>query len=762
MTAGQERAVSELRSLHVADPDGFQIVGLPAEVNSWVKAVISLKIGVIETADGGLDLRDREEFTLHIPPDFPFDYPSLTVSHSRFASFPHVVWSKNLCLYQSKIEWNPSDGLYGFFDRLKLWLGRAAVNDMDPIEGPLEPPHHNTDFSQLPFVIRSNAPVAAGESWLGVAELKKHPNRVELVGWNDLSGAVPENFHLALAAILSEPLPMEFPSKGADLFEAFTHRGIDGDRILRYLALAALITPEGEPIHLVLGLPMRRAADGTGRLHIAVWTTDAKYGKSLRAVVPKDTDDELLKTLRQDVSDALRAVFERMPIKWCRVFEDRGEIIVRRDSGRPLSWLNGKRVLVLGCGALGSWAAEIIARASPSHIDLVDNSLVKPGLLTRQNFTLSDIASPKPIALANRINSIASNVTVGSSNSDAHTYLFADLDRLNSYDIICDFTANSIFHMKLERDWLDLKGRSPLVLSFAIDAEARRILCVVLDRNSVGGIWDGYVRLKQRLCVEVYRTDFTTAFYSNNATQNLFQPEPGCSDPTFIGSTADVTNLLSAALNLALGQKPTRESPIGIVLSAPQQSGLAGALDIRSLPPIDEFRVTRYRVRISRKVYAEARSWVHHNNRIRSSQFETGGLLWGMWDDAANVIWIFDLSGPPPDSVHKPSYFVCGAEGTIEEHRKRVSDSYGVVGFIGFWHTHPAMTSQQSHDDMVTMAELVARIRGNQRRAMMLIFGQSGDGGMANINIYESQSSGATVELLSVGVAEIKLDQTVL
>jgi hypothetical protein len=37
-----------------------------------------------------------------------------------------------------------------------------------------------------------------------------------------------------------------------------------------------------------------------------------------------------------------------------RVLEDRPEITGRRDEGLPSNWLAGKRVLVLGCGALGA------------------------------------------------------------------------------------------------------------------------------------------------------------------------------------------------------------------------------------------------------------------------------------------------------------------------------------------------------------------------------------------------------------------------
>ena len=53
-----------------------------------------------------------------------------------------------------------------------------------------------------------------------------------------------------------------------------------------------------------------------------------------------------------------------------RVLENRPEITRRRDEGSPPAWLAGKRVLVLGCGALGAPAAEACVRAGAAALHL--------------------------------------------------------------------------------------------------------------------------------------------------------------------------------------------------------------------------------------------------------------------------------------------------------------------------------------------------------------------------------------------------------
>jgi hypothetical protein len=763
VTNGQQRAARELERLNAAGGAAFGLIDKPTIIENNLVATISLQIGAIEMKDGGLDLRDREEFILCVPPEFPFEQPRLYVEHSRFAGFPHVIWTHRLCLYQSKVEWNPSAGLYGFFNRLKLWLGKAAINDMDPVEGPLEPPHHNTDFSEKPFVVLADAPCAAGKSWVGLAKLETFPNRIDLTDWVDLASDWPEQGKLAFAVILPESLPMEFPSKGRDLFREMEKAGMDRERMIRNLAIAAWFSSEGESMHFVLGLPMRRAKDGSRRIHIAVWTTDAETAKSLKLVLPQDTDTDAIRKLRSDLSSSIANIFEASAIKWTKVIEDRSEILVRRDNGTPISWFMGKRVLILGCGALGSWTAEIVARAKPSAIHLVDNAdaIVKPGILARQNFERPDIGNTKANALAQRLDAITSSCNIVPNNSEGHAFIVEDKERLRNYDVVIDCTASSILQMKLERDWASFSGKTPPFVSLIIDSQAKHCLCVALPKDSAGGIWDAYLSLKSLLCIEGSRPDVIKAFYSDKATEKLFQPEPGCSDPTFIGSTADVVGLTSNALNAVFKIQP-RNTSIGIALSTPETNGPARILDLKELPQFIDTVAGKYKVRIAAGIFTLARGWVKQNNRRRKPDYETGGLLWGFWDDAIQTIWIFDLSGPPPDSQHEPAHFTCGIKGTSEEHKFRMSRTYGACGFVGHWHTHPDLPSQQSGIDIGNMANLVSSVGQNQKRSIMLIFGRTHGMATAGIYVYESESLLSNGDVVSVGMSQLNLEKPVV
>lgn len=755
-TAGQQRAIQELERLGSIDPNDFELIDKPLLFEDWLFATVSIRLGLIEQRVGGLDLREREQFILWIPPDFPFDRPRLTISHDRFAGFPHVTWKRSICLYQSSVEWNPSDGLYGFFDRLRLWLSKAAINDMDSIEGPLEPPHHNIDGAQNPFVIRANAPCPPGESWHGLAVLRKNPGYTELVNWKSFSEEWPTEGQPAFAVMLPNTLPMEFPTKGGELFRELEKAGMGHDEILRNLALAALLTPEKEPLYLVVGLPMRRASDGSLRQHIAIWTASSETAGYLRKVLPDESDSQDLLNIRKELGDAIMAVFELSNITWCKILEDREEIVVRRDSGTPVSWFSGKKVLILGCGALGSWIAEIVARANPRQLDLVDNSLVKPGILARQNFELQHIGLNKSIALASRLKAVAFGCSVIPYPEEAHKFLLSDIARFQDYDVGIDCTASNIFQMKLERDWPKFNSQNPYLISLIIDTQARHTLCVVVPQNALGGIWNAYLGLKLRLTNENRLSSVTSAFYSTRATISMFQPEPGCSDPTFVGSTADILGLASNALNWAISNLQGINPGGALALSVPVANSKWASESIE-LPRFHEVQAGNYRIRILPSIFTQAKAWIKQNHRYRSSKHETGGLLWGTWDDAIGVIWLLDLSGPPSDSKHDPGHFICGVKGTHEEHIRRSDQSYGACGFVGHWHTHPSLPSYQSHEDMSSMISLVSSVGQNQKKSLMLILGSAHGMDTVGAYVYESRSLMKNNELISVGSAQFAL-----
>src|SRR6185295_6174271 len=101
------------------------------------------------------------------------------------------------------------------------------------------------------------------------------------------------------------------------------------------------------------------------------------------------------------------------------VSDQRPQVATRRDATRPVTWLNGKRVVVLGCGGLGAPVAEFCIRAGARKVRLVDNGEVTPGVLVRQPYTYAEIGRPKAEALAQRLRTVAPRVTAEARRVDA-------------------------------------------------------------------------------------------------------------------------------------------------------------------------------------------------------------------------------------------------------------------------------------------------------------------------------------------------------
>jgi len=101
------------------------------------------------------------------------------------------------------------------------------------------------------------------------------------------------------------------------------------------------------------------------------------------------------------------------------------------------------RVLIIGCGALGSAQAESLARAGVGHLRIVDRDFVEASNLQRQTmFTERDAEEriPKAVAARNHIQEINSDIQVEAEVTDVNHSNIEQL--LNSCAVVIDGTDN--------------------------------------------------------------------------------------------------------------------------------------------------------------------------------------------------------------------------------------------------------------------------------------------------------------------------------
>ncbi|MBI4176744.1 MAG: ThiF family adenylyltransferase [Candidatus Aenigmarchaeota archaeon] len=89
-------------------------------------------------------------------------------------------------------------------------------------------------------------------------------------------------------------------------------------------------------------------------------------------------------------------------------------------------------VCIIGCGALGSASAELLARAGTGTIKLIDRDFVEMSNLQRQHlFDENDIDNPKAPQLAEKLKMINSSIRIG--------YAVTDFNGMNAENLVKGF-----------------------------------------------------------------------------------------------------------------------------------------------------------------------------------------------------------------------------------------------------------------------------------------------------------------------------------
>ncbi|MBI5861036.1 MAG: ThiF family adenylyltransferase [Rhodocyclales bacterium] len=740
LSQGQQLALRQLNDI-VANSNGVLEVLEPATESKskgfiWIR--LSLETKNYRTGNG-LAFRDRERISLHLHPDFPFKKPDIYFTHTRFIGTPHVQWGNSICLYQSsEMEYDPSDGMFGFFDRVEQWVRAAGKGELDPDDAPLHPPVAYTTSSSR-FVVRADTPTGIADNgiWIGRADLRKiRDDRFDLIGWTNLDdwGDADPGHPIAAAILFDKPLATEFPTKVNDLFKLVENEGLSFGLLYSLLKLFSLVGSEEEHAYFVLGAPMRRKAAGEPlRPHLTVWEIGPDTLKTLRAMVRSKGEDEAAR-------DELVKWMVEAEVRWCSVLEDRPEIVIRRDGGTLLASLSGKRVVLLGCGALGSAVAEMVLRSGAAKLRLVDCGIVKPGILARQRYADSDIGSAKVNALQVHLQVIGLECVVTADNGNLANQALSRFD-FKEWDLVIDATASASVTHRIEEE---LKAQNlPIpMLSMSVSAAAEcGSLLVKMPQYS----W-GLHHIARQAKLEAFAKDtghsLVKAFWPERETVKVFQPEPGCSAPTFIGSAADIDHHAAGLLNLGLSRIES------LALDA-------ASLDLVAAPwsRLDDSK--RHRLSYTFKGYARHNEQRHcyavlrsdvaaldmtaelkRITRTRSNKIETGGLIFGEIDDAHRVIWVDSVSGPPPDSTASETQFLCGTAGTKEFNAFKVAASGKSSRFIGIWHTHPISRGRPSQDDLHAMLALLHFQEFPPRQVVMLIVGYAATRREENYYLY--------------------------
>jgi integrative and conjugative element protein (TIGR02256 family) len=758
--------------------------------------IVDLDTSGIEHEDGGIRIRDREWFEITVAPGFPFDVPSVKSTHKRWLRTPHVHYGRTMCLYAAtSVEWNPADGMGGYIERLTEWLERAAAGDLDPEGRPLHPPVVYAKYENGRLIVHPDLgdrvpwmPDGTGtEPATLVAWCVAVGKRVDVLEWLDLPTARArvaaggdDLFRdgrpvvLIRAVLICDEFGFEFPTQVAALSEGLAESGYGKEQLLSDIATLTVINvelrnkqleadakaagelwdeyddPADRPLFtaMIVGTPSRRPEGEQRRAHIAAWKLDG-FGSDVTTLFSSvrgsaaETEGEIQEKfveLTGRAKDLAFSWFDHAKLQWMRVMEDRPEVTRRRDAATPASWLDGKRVLVLGAGALGGPVTEACVRAGVKELSVADKGLVTPGLMVRQLFAETDIGRAKAYPLVERFSKIRAGLNPVPIVGNVRTEVFGPGEDLSAYDLVIDATADASVRAVVERARKSATYRPPLV-TVVIGHDAERGLVTVNLPEASGAGLDAFRKLAIHASSGTPGwADIADEFFPAEVRQDHFFPEPGCSDPTFVGSYAQTSALAGMLLHEALtvlahteAGSSQADNPTSFVSAV--RLGEAAVVHGTSRHSwhadlVQQDVSNTFEVRVSREALAEIRAEVRRGARLRDPDVETGGMLLGTFDDATGIVHVDRASGPPPDSLLSEVHFQHGIEGTEERVKAELNGSRRVTGFVGFWHSHPNSQARPSATDEQGMAKVVGP-NGSPQRALMMIVGGGGHPGVA-------------------------------
>lgn len=733
---GQKIALDQLERIAEADGSAIRIIDVEDkdDANALLKVDVSMDCRHYEQVPDGLPLHARESVRLSIPSDFPFKALSVTTAHTRFLGFPHVQWGNYLCLYQSTTtQWIPSRGMFGLFEQLDDWLRRGALNELDDPEGPLHPPVAYR-VSDTTICVQADTPGDDAWPWFGAAVLtERKPRLLEVRDWREAHDLAPGQL-FAPAMLLDFEFPFEYPRTLRYLLLYMEKRGVETSRVLVHLMLAADRLPAGQALQVCIGAPSRAVAGNVDeRLqHLQFWEIEPDDVAKLRAastacdVSQQFQGQETPAEIQALINSVFESLFEwqkNSRVRWCSVIENRSEIVTRRDEGTAVDWFRGKRVAIWGCGAVGGAIAEHLARAGAAKLALYDNKLVMPGILVRQNFVEADVNTPKAEALKTRLDAIATSVDITAHRIDLITQTLNQPDWTDGVDIVIDATASLHVRAKLEVI-IKRHPTSVPVAAMMISGGARHGVVVLSPVGYGAGPFDVLRRTGLAAMNRDWLSSWVRAFWTSETDEPTRQPEPGCSDPTFVGSHADVAGLSARMLNAVADSLTDEDEPhaIGYLFAKDNQ---AKTDHIFRFPSDIRIQDEGLEFRIATNAWRDVNGWIRSGARERSPTDETGGLLFGEFDEALGIAWVTHISGPPSDSTFSPERFNCGTEGTRELCDAHDKGSHGVVRYVGTWHSHPVSPAEPSVTDYAGIGSIFAAAPTQGAHQLMVIVGNA-------------------------------------
>ncbi|MBX3408216.1 MAG: ThiF family adenylyltransferase [Phycisphaeraceae bacterium] len=323
----------------------------------------------------------------------------------------------------------------------------------------------------------------------------------------------------------------EAPGTWAELWQCIAKSGVNPESLLRP-ALAPL--RDGMTHTLLVGFPIPLlVGEAPAFMHWQPLQLPARVTSPKPASGFRGNEQGLWSR------DQTMTLQGKTPLTWLNGQNWNPEVLGAR--GRLSAELRGMSVTVLGAGALGSAAAELLVRGGVWDIHVVDPERLTAGNLVRHSLSMEEIGQRKAERLAQRLNRVSPFARVQFSNRHAHDERTA---AAAGPRLVLDFTGSDDV---LQRLSAGAPESGSLLLSFSMGLGAKRLYIVRAPTLSFQ-FSEFRAEMQQWLARDL----------EENAGRQLPHGGPGCWHPLFPARQDEV--LMHAAAVVAELERALRGS----------------------------------------------------------------------------------------------------------------------------------------------------------------------------------------------------------
>ena len=372
--------------------------------------------------------------------------------------------------------------------------------------------------------------------------------------------------------------------------------------------------------------------------------------------------------------------------------------------------LGNPRMLIVGCGALGSKLVMHIARAGLTDVTLVDHDSLWPHNLVRHSLLPNSLGMNKADALREEITRMyGGQRKVRSEQCNGRDIFHGNKKHLLKEKAwFVDATASKAFQQTVVHSHIPKKTR---VMRAELVHEGHIGIMSIEGRDRNPRLDDIEAHLLTLACENDYLSDWLQA--ESLAAESELQSEGiavGLGCHTFTMQMADdVISSHAAHMSIVFRHQIQAASNAGCLqVSYLDRDGNMSTQHI-PVPRFQKHRAdndTTWEIRIADPV---------RNAILRAAEEsgvnETGGILIGKVNQAHKVVHVTKVLPPSSDSLSTPHMFLRGTNEALPSVKNIQSRTGGYIGYVGEWHSHPIGSGQMSSQDTATSRQLQAVLK---------------------------------------------------